>query len=763
MSAFFWLTLFSVSLSTFIVLSRVNSFSSLLIFNYLLVVVLFGSVWYTLHDQKKDPPEIKLTVFEQSLTLHGRIHESRITQSGNHQLEIKVDSVEVKGAGGWIISFITIARVFDTAGKSTFDAGDYIILEGSLMEASKPRNPNEFDYQKFLKNRNIYTITNIDKIISINPGVSKLNWLYWRVKVRNILSQIYSPDNAGLAKALILGDRDHLEYEQRTAFSRVGLAHFMAVSGMHVGFILLPIWLAIPYIWTLRFGKILCLSFVALILVLYCGLTGFSTSVVRASVMAILFIYSKVYQKPRQTLNILGTAALIILLFNPLEFFEIGFQLSFTAVLIIVLVLPVSNYLLYLIIRKGKFIKAIIQFVSISLFVQLGLYPILLHYFNELSIIGPLSNILAVLFIQFMFLLSILCIVIEALIPGLGVIINTPSDWLASSLIYYAGHVSTWEWTWFIGSVTSPFVFLIWLALFVTIASIYTPTIRWKMLMILILCGCLYQGHQLYKKSVTVLTITMFDVGQGDAVLLQTPEGKNILFDTGIQSFYHNSANRVILPELRARGIHHLDAVILSHPHSDHIGGMSMLIRNMSIKAIYESYHEYESAIYRKYHTDALQEGVPIFKVGQGDILNLASSMKFFILGPHPQLSGQSTNTQSMVVKVVFGETAVLLTGDADIQSEKMMIYQYSDFLKSDLLKVGHHASRTSSGGMFLAKVQPTIAAVSLSRQNQFNHPHPEATLRLKKSVPHILYTSINGALVFTSDGKTLLNINWRD
>ena len=580
--------------------------------------------------------------------------------------------------------------------------------------------------------------------------------------MQSILESMFSPSNVGLAKALILGDRDDLDTSQKTAFSRAGLSHLMAVSGMHVGFMLLPFWLAIPYFWTIRFGRALGLAIALFILIAYCGITGFSTSVIRASVMAILFIYGKLFQKPREKLNLLGVAAMVILIWNPAELFEIGFQLSFTAVLVILLVLPVSKIILPSAYREGKTLVAF-QFVSISVVVQAGLYPILMHYFNEFSLVGPISNTLVVLFVQAMFILSVFCIPVEGLLPGAGSWLNTPSDWIASGVLRYVETASVWEWSWIEGILPSPFLFLVWALILLTLASIHKRRILWKMLAMLLLSLCLYQAHMLYQSSSTVLKVTIFDVGQGDAVLLQTPEGKNILYDTGILSLYQNSAERVILPELKARGITYLDAVILSHPHADHIGGMSTLINNLPVKVIYESGIRYDSNVYRSYVEVAAKAGIPVITIGWGDIIDIAESMRFFVTGPHPGLAGNDPNRWSVVVKAVFGHTSILLTGDADIQSEALMVAQYGGFLRSDLLKVGHHASQTSSGAEFLAAVKPTYAGASLARRNRYNHPHPDVTRRLSQAGTTALFTSLNGALVFTSDGQKVSHVEWRN
>ncbi|MEX1137109.1 MAG: DNA internalization-related competence protein ComEC/Rec2 [Balneolales bacterium] len=729
---------------------------------YLIIPIAFGGLWSSLNNQETELPEHKLTVFDQGLIFYGHIQDFRKTAAGYTQVDLRIDSVGISDAGVWNVSFKTTARTFDSGNDSDLITGNYISFNGTLSKAPEPRNPNDFDYGAYLESQGIHSIVDIDRIIFSNRDLSVFSWLFWRDKAQSYVERVFSEDTAPLAKALLLGDRSSLGHDYQTAFSRVGLAHMMAVSGMHVGFVLLPFLMIIPYFWTFRFGKYAGLAVALFILIAYSGVTGFSTSVVRASIMAILIVYGKLFQKPRDLLNLLGVAALIILLINPNALFNIGFQLSFTAVLVILLVLPVSKSFLPLRFRYGNAAR-VFQFVGVSVFVQAGLYPILMYYFNEFSIIGPLSNTIFMPFIQLMFLWSIFCISIEAAFTGVGSLLNTPSDMFIGKLFLYAEKVSALEWSWVAGSISSPpLFFFMWAALFLTVASLYKPAIRWKMIIVLLFSLCLHQAHLFYKQFNTDLVITIFDVGQGDAILLETPDGKNILFDTGILSFYQNSADRVLMPELNARGIKELDAVILSHPHADHIGGISTLINNIPIKVIYDQSLDYDSNTYKNYLESAGSSDIPIEIVGWGDVLEIGDAVRFFVTGPHPGLTGSNPNTWSIVVKVVYGNTAILLAGDADKQSENKMVKYYGDFLKSDLLKVGHHASRTSSGTPFLEKVQPAYSAASLARQNRYEHPHPEATLRLHQSGTETLFTSLNGALIFTSDGEVVRHKEWR-
>lgn len=766
-----------LSLFSFFVLAT-NSHSSRILLKwkvsivpmaYLISIAGFGMLQSYRHHIPKVPDELVLRYFEpDDLTFFGSVLSDRLTRTGNRLLTVAVDSVHINGLPEWRRPFRSEVMLLErywleSQGSAHPPAtGAYLHFKGNLETLPLPRNPNQFDYASFLSRQGIYSrifVSTVDRHVA-SGSISF--WINQRMRIRAYLSRLFSVDNAGLARAIILGDRSGLDTELRTAFSRAGLAHLMAVSGMHVGFVLLPVWFILPWFRKSGLFRFTGLVLGGSLLFAYAGLTGFSVSVSRASLMAFFLMIARLFHKPGTSMNILGAAAFLLLLIDPLMLFDVGFQLSFIAVIIILTLLPGTRYLLPPHHRYRK-TGALFQFVMVSVLVQGGLYPLLVYYFQEFSVAGPLSNTLAVPFVQFMFLWSFASLGLSAVAPSSAVLMNTPGDFILTNLTRYVEWISSQPSSYIETTLPGLWIFGIWFFGIAALASVRIPGLRWKMTAAMLVSILFFQmGRAVEMVKKPVLTITFYDVGQGDAVLLQTPGGLRYLYDAGVWSPTSNSAERVLLPELKAMGIRKLDGVILSHPHADHIGGIVALIENMPIDTIYQSPAVYDSRLYHTYMSLASERNIPVRLLQTGDVIATDPAMPMLALAPSVKIPAQDPNNQSVVLMVLYGNNRMLLTGDAEKEAEDFLIYVFGDFLQSELLKVGHHASKTSSTQPFLSHVNARYAVASLGLRNRYNHPHPEATSRLIESEVKVLYTSLEGAVIFRTDGNRFNLVPWK-
>ncbi|MDI6401158.1 DNA internalization-related competence protein ComEC/Rec2 [Balneolaceae bacterium ANBcel3] len=756
---FAWLIL-TIVLNTLRAASYYRQQASLLC--YLILVVLFGFSHHRLSTQPEHADERLLKHFPaDQLVFYGVVHSQRNTRSDNRLLTIQVDSVEIHALPMWLRPFTTEAFLQKPDSTLHIQTGTKIVFHGDLSLPDSPTNPNQFDYASFLASRNIYSRIFISEIIQVKQKKKDGFWTNQQLRLHNALGVIFNESNTGLARAILLGDRSGLSPDIRVQFSRAGLAHMMAVSGMHVGFILLPVWLVMPWFRRNLILRCIGLTIGAGVLFYYAGITGFSVSVSRASLMAFFMMVARLFHRPGTSINILGAAAFILLLHQPALLYDIGFQLSFSAVAVILTTLGPTRRLLPVKYRYGK-MGALFQFLSVSILVQSGLFPILVYYFNEFSIAGPLSNSLAVPFIQCMFLWAFFCFFLYLFVPQAAAVLNVPGDYILTALSRYVNIAGNSPYSWLEVQLPGPLYFLIWFFLIALFASYSYPFLRWKMLCGLLLSIAVHSALITWESySARPLRITFFDVGQADAVLIETPSGYNYLYDTGLWTPTFDSGERVLLPELKARGIHRLDGVILSHPHADHIGGILSLIHNIPIDTIYQSPATYDSRLYHNYMLKARQKNIPVRLLSSGEIIHTDPAVPMLVLSPDEHIRSSLLNDHSVVLMVLYGNTRILLTGDAEKEAERFLADRYRTFLRSDLLKVGHHGSKTSSTFPFMTYVSAEKAIVSLGFVNRHHHPDTEAIVRLNSVGVNPRYTSLEGAIIYHSYGKKIKYYPW--
>lgn len=266
------------------------------------------------------------------------------------------------------------------------------------------------------------------------------------------------------------------------------------------------------------------------------------------------------------------------------------------------------------------------------------------------------------------------------------------------------------------------------------------------------------------------LTISMLDIGQGDAVLIQTG-AKNILIDTGDDKYYEDGKkgkeNTQLLSELQKLKIDHIDTLVMTHAHADHIGKADKVIAQYGVKELV--YNGIPST--SKYFINALKaakaNGTQQVKVKAGDVLDFGNGVSFEIVSPSQSLIDEDTaaikakkkvdvNNESVVGRLTFGNFAMLFTGDAEGPVEKDMVASYGKKLKCQVLKAGHHGSKTSSTAEFLKLVQPESVVMSLGANNQYGHPHEALLNRLQKQgIKNIYRTDANGTITIVSDGSS--------
>ena len=247
------------------------------------------------------------------------------------------------------------------------------------------------------------------------------------------------------------------------------------------------------------------------------------------------------------------------------------------------------------------------------------------------------------------------------------------------------------------------------------------------------------------------LTFAMLDVGQGDGLFIESPDGTQIMFDAGPAHKVLGPLSRVMSPFDRS-----IDAVIITNPDADHIGGLTDVFKNYKVSAVFESGALTDSKTYQNLKTEIKNQNIPDILAKKGMRLDIGGGALLDILFPDRDVSSWATNDGSVVARLTYGKTSIMLTGDSTTKTEKIILSENKNTLASTILKVGHHGSRTSTSTSFARAVSPVYALISDGKDNKYGHPHKETLDTLNQIGAEIFRTDLLGTIIMKSDGRNV-------
>lgn len=723
-----------------------------------------------------------------------KVNEIRIASPiGNYQKEknvklyAEVTSVELERSYEIVFTVLTDSLIIDSNSIVTKDyiickfrgdslqrkniytqlnAGNKIYLAGTYQKGRERRNPGEFDYDKYLKSKSVtglFVSYNTDSIniLSNQKDYFKSSLHSVRKLIDETIHKLHNPQTAGLLRGLLLADRSEIDYETKNEFINSGVVHILAVSGLHVGYVLV----IIIFIFG-RFGIYLRSILTIIGLVAFMFLTGVPPSVFRATLMSVVIIIAFLSNRSTNIINSISIAAFIILILNPNEIYNPGFQLSFSAVLAIGILYPYLQKIIFKLNLKHKWLEYILLFFGVSLSAQIGTLPFTLAYFSKLSVVALFANLIVIPTVGVIIGIAFITVFIGVISNSIAIYFAAANDLLSGwmiDFIKYTGQLD-FSFLWIRNySLYDSIVFYLGLALVLLvlrkISKVYIKIILVMILSATIIIYSQFDNKELLDKN--VLSVFMIDVGQGDSFLIKFPNGKTALIDAGEANPFIDNGERVIIPLLDNFGIRKIDYGFISHLDLDHYGGFVSLVHNDRIKEIfrpmpdsskksirlekYLSQKKIKTRIYDKYS----------FDVGNVKI--------YFLNDPNNYLYKKfSSNDKSGVVKIVFGNTSFLFVGDCEHPGEYFLASNFGEMLDSDVLKVGHHGSSTGSSDAFLNLVSPEISLVSAGIKNKFSHPSERVINSLEKTNSIIYRTDKSGGVFLQSDGKNIKQIIWK-
>jgi competence protein ComEC len=643
------------------------------------------------------------------------------------------------------------------------DPGEKIRFPARLRPFKNFNNPGSYDYKTAMRSKGFSCAASVSDGRFIVPmGKGPMPFLLGTMEkvrrpVRDFFRRNLNEQDNAVYRALVLGERQGIGPELREVFSRTGLGHVLAVSGLHIG---LVGWIAFFLSkWCLSRSYRLALTtdirkLSALLtcfpVIVYTGLAGFQVSAQRAMIMALAFLWSLILNREKDIWSTFALAGLVILALEPQALFSVSFQLSFVAVVGILWLTPAIWRKMPVLggqtqVRRGltfRISRYFLGLIVVSFSAVIFLLPITTYYFHRIPIVSILSNIMVI---------PILGLWVLPL--GLLSTLMLPFSAQGASFLLYLG-------TWGLQGMMEIIEFwaaLPWASFWVITPNLFEMTLFYSMILLLfcfgrwtwakkgiailallILCDVAYWAYRVHFNK--YMEVTFLDVGQGNAALVEFPSGKRMLIDGGgfPRGDHFDVGRMVVAPFLWHSKITHIDTIILSHPEADHMNGLRFIVNNFHPKEFWYNGDEVENEAFRE-----LMDIIGSKKTKRLLPKDLAHGMSIEgawvrILHPLPGTPGSDTadlrkrlNNNSLVVKISYGGRSFLFPGDLEASGEQVLISNKGPDLKSDILLSPHHGSRNSNSAGFLGKVKPRICIISSGKGNSSNFPHKQTLKRL--------------------------------
>lgn len=675
------------------------------------------------------------------------------------------------------------------------------------------RNPGAFDYEGYLHGAGISALGSVNAgSIQLLQGERGHRLGYWRSAIRHsILDHItrrnglWRDEQAALFPAMIIGDDALLLRHVREEFQQTGVYHLLVVSGMNVGLLAFAVfWLArrlgAPD-WAASLVTIILATF-------YAYVAGLGVPIQRAVLMLSLFLLSRLFYRGRAPLNATGFAALVVLVIEPQALFEPGFQLTFLALLAIFgISLPVlertsepcrralrhfesTSYdlrlpprlaqfrldLRLICARLARFIGAtlsrwlavsairtclsVYDLIVVSSITQAILVLPMRTYFHRAAIIGMPANMLVLPLATVLLNSAVAAISLSYISMPLARVAALPASLCLRWMLACLGWLSQFHgFQWRVADADRS----LWLFAAASVTLAFLTVRRGKALVLTGLAvlfasaafAAIYHPEPHINQS--ILEATIIDVGQGDSILVVSPQGGTMLVDAGgsvgpVHSEFDYGED-VVSPYLWSRGLEHLDVVALTHAHGDHIGGVARVIENFHPRELWLGINPETPALDHVIEVAAANH-VAIRKHTAGEVLEWQGAA-IRVLSPPADWrpKTQPKNDDSLTFLISYERTGILLAGDLE---KKMERFVAGESPRADVLKIAHHGSATSTTPELLQAVQPRVAAISVGAYNSFGHPRPAVLSRLQEAHVRTYRTDMLGQITFLLDGKTV-------
>jgi len=672
-------------------------------------------------------------ISQKKIQLQGRIEKTR---EGEFNKTLTLNQVCIRRQNTWQTIHSKIQVIVPL--KTQVDRLDHIKVIGEVLAPAQRMNPSDKDYTFYLLSEDIVATVKSEQYQIIERHIkNKLSMSFYII---NQIEKIFKGNDEGIMQALLMGDTEDLSDEVYEVYSQTGIVHVLSVSGFHIallmGIALVVLgYLGIPYV-----PKYILTGFV---LWGYGFMTGLSVSTVRTCIMATLVIIARCIWEEEDHLINLALAATIILLLSPFQLYQVGFQLSFTAVLSLLLsdklIEKIENHVSK---KQLKTLKILVPWLSVSL----GIAPILAFNFYVVPLLCSLLNLILIPLFSGIIIAGWIILVISllhlktAMILAKGVTALLYSvKWLCTMMLHMplgtlcTGKISLIE-------ILTCYAFLAIIFLYLIGYIQKRRYLVWTIALFMTVTMLKYQMPQ-------SVDMTYLYVGQGDGNVITTTHRRVIVIDGG-----NFGKGKTLERYIHYKGKQTIDMIILSHSHADHIGGIiDLLSSNLKVKAVFVSKTD-QSELMNQLISLCKQKGVLVYQVGKGDCVQI-DNLKITYLTPYNHQTWDNANNNSLTCHINYKSFSALFMGDLEKDMEP---YALQNLEPVTVLKVGHHGSSSSTSEKMLVQIRPSYAIISCGMHNLYGHPHQSTIDELTKYSATIFRTDKQGAISIQTDGKTL-------
>ena len=617
-------------------------------------------------------------------------------------------------------------------------------VEGVIEAPSEPAHQYHFYMGDYLKSKGAIGILNVTKLQHVGQENSITKRIYeQRFLLSEHIHKTFPESLAAEAEALIIGIQDHVDADINRAYQKLGITHLFAISGLHVA---LLSWMFFQGLLRLRVRREFATLVLIVILPIYALLAGGAPSVWRA-VSVVEFVMIARYFNWRIPIDdALAISFIMFVLLQPGAVYQIGFQLSYLATVSLIYSGPI--------LAKAR--TWWMQGFLMTFVCQLLTYPILLLHFYELSLSSFLANVIFVPLFSFVILPINIVMLLISFIPGPFVsylfALYEPARTFLTEVILFLQSVPYQMWV--PGKPSVIWLIVLYVGVFTTLICLTKGTRYWKIAVILLAPALLFQLSHYGQRDAT---ITFINVGQGDCILIELPHRQGVyMIDTGGLLRFQQEAwkerhnvyeigTQIVLPYLKGKGITSLDKLIITHADADHVEAAEEILKETRIKEIHISPQSHTKDAMRDLLAEAKKQRVPIKEQIAGITWQKGDAVFRYIWPTDTNYEG---NNDSLVLMMTYGPFKALFTGDLEEQGEKVLIRQEgANIANIDILKAGHHGSKTSSSEAFIEHVKPRLTIFMAGKDNRYGHPHAEVVDRLKSRNLSFLTTGEDGTI----------------